>query len=799
MELTGTVDMSAIRGRGVGDGDSDADEDDVNFNENGEGYDARGHSGDEFSGTNMSSGLPDSGGPIAGITDAESFLNMLLQSNAVTQDTSLLDNILSQFESTQQLYTLDRTAHSAADADFTRVGALDDQDDDEARDTTVHVPPFDQDASRELSMLGQSTALQVGEEDGDDDEDDEVDEADGYEDAVTMDLTGVISRPPYLGQQAEGSEPEEEANATPSRATRLATHDSLPHAQTPAVATVPGVATSASIHSTPFRTPQRGAQQQATPTSMAEMLESLLAANPLASSTLSRIAAAASQRTLEQTLATVVDTRATPIPLRFGTNQTLASPASQRTPQSTTRLGAATQSTPMHFATPKASSSRLSSATPLSSRRSSRGGRASQIVDDPMTKEGFGSTIPIEEQMPELPAEPQQPIPEPSFQLDPLPPVTSKLQPPFSLALSHSEPPSLTDHAKAAVVFGIFDAYRQQRLTPESLPEYDQQASYPIKYEPLYRKAKLTARLEYCSSLASLFEVDRGVSQTASVALTDFAPTISYFEGQNDLLAQRKEELLMRISKIKQRLMLDAPNVDAGGQAGEIKELKAKLGQAKTLREVASSNTECLSSEIQAMQTTSTSFDRLLTEKKSAQNILLAINGLQLADVSEDRCDFVYDKFAKLHLDTAAEFASLHPHIDWVSVIRDSTNQADPSMRKCAISAMKTNAAIKELLEDVKRVKRHTFIDLSYNDGIQVRIQFFSKEHRRRFHLQLSLGTIGDYRQLFKEVKFDWATDVVYGDLDSSRLESCLQACQIDSQHPLLSIYQHIDRSMDAF
>ncbi|KAJ2382570.1 hypothetical protein H4S02_005688 [Coemansia sp. RSA 2611] len=394
--------------------------------------------------------------------------------------------------------------------------------------------------------------------------------------------------------------------------------------------------------------------------------------------------------------------------------------------------------------------------------------------------------------MPEL-----QPEPEPTFQLDLLPAIPFTASPPQPMLLHSS--PSLADHARAGLVFGLFDAYRQQELTPKPLTGHDLQATYAMRYEPLFRKAKLSARLDYCSSLASLFEVDRYVSQIASATPTDFAPTISYFEEQNGLLAQRKEELLLRISKIKQRLTVDAPNVETGGLAAEIRELKAKLGEAKRQRDAASSDAERLSSEIQVLQTTSTSFGRQVSERKSAQNILLAINGLQLADVADDRCDFVYDKFAKLHLDTAAEFTSLHPDIDWVAVVKDNSGRAATSMRQDAISAMKTNAVIKELLEDVKRVKRHTFVELSYNDGVQVHIQFFSKAHRRRFYLQIAIGALANYKQLHREARFDWATEVVYGEIDLSRFKKCLRACKIDMQAPLLSIYQHVDQSMDTY
>ncbi|KAJ2684552.1 hypothetical protein IWW39_004839 [Coemansia spiralis] len=667
MELTGTVNMGAYRSED-------------------EGHTANGVG--EFGSNNQDIGASSHVAPFVGASDAESFLNMLLQGNAATHDTSLLDNILSQYETTQPLHTLNNTAQSVADTDYTRVGIAMDVD-DEMRDVTMYASLPEQAVAEGFALFGQGPAPPFGDENMDDDDDDDEEEgADGYDDAVTMDLTGVIARPPQPpGHQMAASEPE------------------------------------------------------------ADMLETLIASNPSVANNLSRIVAAASPATPERASALSLRSIATPTLPLFSVPHTPATPASSYAPQ------------------------------PILS------GDLADVAD---------SALPIEEQMPEL-----QPEPEPTFQLDLLPAIPFTASPPQPMLLHSS--PSLADHARAGLVFGLFDAYRQQELTPKPLAGHDLQATYAMRYEPLFRKAKLSARLDYCSSLASLFEVDRYVSQVASATPTDFAPTISYFEEQNGLLAQRKEELLLRISKIKQRLTVDAPNVETGGLTAEIRELKAKLGEAKRQRDAASSHAERLSSEIQVLQTTSTSFGRQVSERKSAQNILLAINGLQLADVADDRCDFVYDKFAKLHLDTAAEFTSLHPDIDWVAAVKDNSGRAASSMRQDAISAMKTNAVIKELLEDVKRVKRHTFVELSYNDGVQVRIQFFSKAHRRRFYLQIAIGALANYKQLHREARFDWATEVVYGEIDLSRFKKCLRACKIDMQAPLLSIYQHVDQSMDTY
>ncbi|KAJ2792167.1 hypothetical protein GGI18_000612 [Coemansia linderi] len=728
MELTGTVNMGAYRSE---------DEDNI---ANGVG---------EFGSNNQDIGASSHG-------------------NAATHDTSLLDNILSQYETTQPLHTLNNTAQSVADTDYTRVGIAMDVD-DEMRDETMYASLPEQAAAEGFALFGQGSAPPFGDENMDDDDDDDEEEgADGYDDAVTMDLTGVIARPPQPpGHQMAASEPEGEGGAVFSNV--------LDPAVRPTQQNTPNL-------------PRTGAIG-------ADMLETLIASNPSVANNLSRIVAAASPATPERASALSLRSIATPTLPLFSVPHTPATPASSYAPQPVPHSSAAPQATPRQRSAPRASSSssskRLASAAPTPSRSSSRARRTSQILSGDLA-DVADSALPIEEQMPEL-----QPEPEPTFQLDLLPAIPFTASPPQPMLLHSS--PSLADHARAGLVFGLFDAYRQQELTPKPLTGYDLQATYAMRYEPLFRKAKLSARLDYCSSLASLFEVDRYVSQIASATPTDFAPTISYFEEQNGLLAQRKEELLLRISKSKQRLTVDAPNVETGGLAAEIRELKAKLGEAKRQRDAASSDAERLSSEIQVLQTTSTSFGRQVSERKSAQNILLAINGLQLADVADDRCDFVYDKFAKLHLDTAAEFTSLHPDIDWVAVVKDNSGRAATSMRQDAISAMKTNAVIKELLEDVKRVKRHTFVELSYNDGVQVRIQFFSKAHRRRFYLQIAIGALANYKQLHREARFDWATEVVYGEIDLSRFKKCLRACKIDMQAPLLSIYQHVDQSMDTY
>ncbi|KAJ1849618.1 hypothetical protein LPJ70_000363 [Coemansia sp. RSA 2708] len=353
--------------------------------------------------------------------------------------------------------------------------------------------------------------------------------------------------------------------------------------------------------------------------------------------------------------------------------------------------------------------------------------------------------------------------------------------------------------AKAGLVLGIFDAYSQQQLAPEPSVELEQLSELPIRFEPLYRKAQLTARRDYCVALSGLFEADRIVSETAAAEPVQLESLVSFFEEQNDLLAQRKKELLLRISKAKQRLAQEAPGNETGKLASEIQSLRDRLGRVRQEREVAGTKVEQLGAEAQALQATCTTFDRQLTEKKSAQSILLAINGLQPAEVTADACDFIYDKFSKLHFADSAEFTSLHPDIDWSAVVRSSIDSSELSMRQYTIAAMKANVALKGLLEDVRKVKQHTFVDIHYSDGIQIRVQFFSLEQRRRFHLQIPLATVDSYARLYEETEFEWPTDVVYGDVDANGLKKCLRSCRIDPVLPVLSIYQHVESSMETF
>ncbi|KAJ2709230.1 hypothetical protein H4R19_004358, partial [Coemansia spiralis] len=159
MELTGTVDMGAIHG---------GDDDDNSGNDG--DYEAPGAGrGVGLGMSDITGGFtaaPSEGALLAENTDAASFFNMLMQNSAADQQTSLLDNIISQFGQAQHPATTDNTTHSATDPDFTRVAM-----------------PVD-DAAEE-----QDTAVHGGSAGGDSSEDDDEVGHDN-DDAVTMDLTG---------------------------------------------------------------------------------------------------------------------------------------------------------------------------------------------------------------------------------------------------------------------------------------------------------------------------------------------------------------------------------------------------------------------------------------------------------------------------------------------------------------------------------------------------------------------------------------------------------------------------------
>ncbi|KAJ2692224.1 TP53 regulating kinase [Coemansia sp. RSA 1285] len=356
------------------------------------------------------------------------------------------------------------------------------------------------------------------------------------------------------------------------------------------------------------------------------------------------------------------------------------------------------------------------------------------------------------------------------FELDPLPHIPLEMQ-----DLPYPKSPGssiLADQAKAGLVFDIYNAYRYQQHIPQISADAAEMTVVDAKFEPLYRKAKLTARLEYCSSLVSLFESDQAISRLEDAAITDFGQKVAFFSEANEVLLERKDELVMRLAKLKSRIAEESSAGNTGRLSVETKELREKLAAIKSMREETSAKADQLSCEIRALQTTNSSFDRQVTEKKSAQKLLLAINGLQLADVSESSCEFVYDKFSKLHLDGAAEFTSLHPDINWNAIVRDAINRDNLTLRQYAISIMRLNAILNDLLDDVKRVKRHTFVDVFCNDGIQVRMQLFSKELRRRFYLHVPLKSVESYKTLHSEPEFDWSTEAVYGNVDQEKLRA---------------------------
>ncbi|KAJ1940872.1 hypothetical protein FBU59_003678 [Linderina macrospora] len=423
------------------------------------------------------------------------------------------------------------------------------------------------------------------------------------------------------------------------------------------------------------------------------------------------------------------------------------------------------------------------------SRRSPNDRPPTLLFETPKTQTtsmDIGEKIPA----PKEPTPEPVPVPDPVFSLDPLPPIPAA---PHTPELTVSKvAPSLGDIAKAGLVFGIFNAYRRQDLLPAE-PKTSTETEYPLKYQSLYSKAKLTARLEYCMSLGNLFDVDREPS-------ADVAPFSEFFQEQNTLLEEQRSSLLLRVSRLKQKLSQPAPSESTGKRAADIRALRNQVSELRKARESKSATVDELNEQIQALQHTSLALDRKASEKKNSLSVLLAINGLHLSDVSEDRCELVYDKFAKLAVDTTAEFSSLHPDIDWNAVVRDNVDVKDMTSRHYVIRVMKANAVIKRLLADVKAVRRQMPVELTYVEGaVVVRMLFFSREHRRRFHLQISLPRLDDYVHLYEESKFDWPLEIAYGDVDSAKFKRCLKACRINPQTPLLSMYEHVERSMADF
>ncbi|KAJ2077261.1 hypothetical protein H4R24_005235 [Coemansia sp. RSA 988] len=788
MELTGTMDMGAI---------DDAEEEEQgnngigNHNSNGSGamyeqssFDLAGELVDHASGTTT---------PIGNV-DTESLLDMLMQTSTIDQQTSLLDNIISQFGRAQQAGTTDNTMHSHADTDITRVGPLV-EDMEEEQNTVVNTGNI-------VGVNRHSNA----------DSDIESSE-DGVgidnEDAITMELTGIVSR-------QTGNREEEDARVLNGQDTFYENGGNI-QAQLNLLGS--GRTPGRFISTREDAVAPILAWSESEPRTIADVLDNVLATSQLGSPIAPFLSHSdpSADRSVDGLMVTTPLAKVTSTPIGASTPNNAATPTKSVTPLraytpvvASARRAHADVSTPdslfacmahtpvaQETLAPVVTSARRAHAdvsTPgsLSARmahtpiQNPPKARKTNVDDSPALR--LASPVAKEPSTPPKPA---------VFELDSLPPLPSPMVPPATkTALKHS---SLCEQAKAGLAVGIFEAYRHQQLTPKALSDSAQRSTFPMKLKPLFCSAKLAARLEYCKALASLFEADHDVSKAAGTEIVSFELPVSLFEEHCRSLQQRKDELALRISKAKQKLAQAAPDKDTGNLASEIRQLRAKQLEIRQERESANSDAEKLNAEIQTLQATSTSLDRQMCEKQSAQSLLLAINGLEPAEVAQDSCDFVYDHFAKLHVGDTAEFASMHPDIDWSAVIARSVGSAERTTRQYTIAVMRANALLKSLLEDVRKVKSHTFVNLQCSDEFQIRVLFFSKKHRRRFQLQIPLDTVECHARLHRETAFDWQTDIVYGALDADRFKACLRACRIDSASPILSIYQHIDASMEAF
>ncbi|KAJ2783240.1 hypothetical protein GGI15_002653 [Coemansia interrupta] len=793
MELTGTVDMCAINGY---DDDEAEASNGVRVDNNGLLQEYQATDGVQGIGA-IGAGSTNGGNGLMydAIGDANNFLNMLLQGNTTSNHTGLLDSIMSQFESTEQLTSVaTQSATTAMDLDPTQVDMVASnagysQDDIEPTLFVSAAPGYTSQTAADDDAMDEDT------DDSDSDDDDNAND-----DAVTMELTGIVDRRPDSPiPTAPQYQSQPQTQPQPQPATPVAATSSAPIARTPLGASAGAIQ--------PEHTGiEASASMESDAASIASPCPTLVPVTPIPPTTPRTPVALPFSAVSTPTPVATAGTPTTPVVLSSSTIQT---PATARTGAYTPLFSASTPvptttpliaaTTPLVFSTdtpasatgigpraPLSASEPITASTPLSgpatpavktpSRRASRQRRRSSQINPDSSEQ-----------------------PEPTFELDALPPMPSSPAMPVPTHQHAGGHPSLIEIAKAGLVFKIFNAYHKHRLQPTVSDAALGLSGINARFEPLFRKAKLNARLEYCSSLSSMFEADHDVSQTADAIPTDFDPTIEFFEEQNELLAQRRDELQQLIAKAKQKCLQEAPSEDKGRLAGEIKDLRTKLADIRREREATAVQVEALGSEIQSLRTTSSSFGRQFTEKKGLQNILLAINGLQLTDAAEDHCEFVYDTFSKIHLDSAAEFTSLHPDIDWSAVIRDSINSSNMSTRQYAISVMKTNAVIKKLLEDVKHVKQMTFVDLQHSGGIQVRIQFFSREHRQRFYLNIAFDSIDAYRQIHQKPGLEWSTEVVYGSIDMARLEKCVTEARISSEMPLLSIYNHIESQLGAF
>ncbi|KAJ2376468.1 hypothetical protein GGI05_007000, partial [Coemansia sp. RSA 2603] len=189
MELTGTVDMGAINGYGDDDGDAN----------NGARADNNGAlpmyqqgEAEHVIGSSSASGAIVSNELLYdAIGDANNFLNMLLQGNTTSNHTGLLDSIMSQFESTEQLTSVTtQSANTAMDLDPTHVEmeASNVGYNHEDIEPTLFVTATQDHISQ---AAGNDNAMDEDTDDSDSDNDDNA-----YDDAVTMELTGIVDMRP---------------------------------------------------------------------------------------------------------------------------------------------------------------------------------------------------------------------------------------------------------------------------------------------------------------------------------------------------------------------------------------------------------------------------------------------------------------------------------------------------------------------------------------------------------------------------------------------------------------------------
>ncbi|KAJ2541076.1 hypothetical protein EV175_006176, partial [Coemansia sp. RSA 1933] len=607
MELTGTVDMGAI----------ESDDSDNERNTERTGNSTAGSSGvvgrdgpyESFGHTTSLSELVAGGTPMVSGPNTEHILNALLQGSSTTQDTSLLDNIIFQFQSSQQQQQLqaepsDGNTQNTTELDFTRVEPSAGADDIYDRDTTIQPDSMDVDPiSTNVSGHGGNAGIAAEHHDYEMD-DDSSDDDNNNEDAVTMELTGLVSRGQQLAMSTPAQAPAMASWNGASDVSSLGLFDLLrmpaPLPEQQQLPTIGATSTPKTprtvIQRTPGRTPSAqvaGAGVPGTPMDISSVFysagtaEALSALFSSASPKLQTQALSPAAKALLQIANIAASPRPAPATATITPGRRPATPGSRRsvTAQTPGQRTPGARGTPLPFRLPGASHTPAMVSTPAN-------GSLNPFYtgnDSSLNKVSEIITAPV-------------------FELDPLPriPVTDDDLPPPSAP----GPSSLAEQAKAGLVVGIHNIYRYQKRIPQASSESAEMSTVDAKFEPLYRKAKLTARLEYCSSLVSLFEADQDISKLSDVATTDFGQKIEFFSESNDALLQRKEELLLRIAKAKSRLAKEAPTGTTGKLSSEIKELRAKLVTIKREREETSAKAEQLSGEIQALQTTNSSFDR---------------------------------------------------------------------------------------------------------------------------------------------------------------------------------------------